>query len=108
MPQAANLNRGAWKTMENEWADWVNNGYRVDYNIDVYPPGAVRPDSFEVEYTVSNPADGSGRAPQLAELLERSRRDLRPRSPRRHAESVNRSRRSSMPEATSPLISSVR
>jgi hypothetical protein len=58
VPQASNLNRGAWKTMENEWADWVNSGYRVDYSIDVYPPGAVRPDSFEVEYTVSNPETG--------------------------------------------------
>jgi DNA/RNA endonuclease G (NUC1) len=58
VPQAANLNRGAWKTMENEWAAWVNSGYRVDYTIDVYPPGAVRPDSFEVEYTVSNPHTG--------------------------------------------------
>jgi hypothetical protein len=58
VPQAANLNRGAWKRMENEWADWVAAGYRVDYNVDVYPPGAVRPDSFEVEYTVSNPATG--------------------------------------------------
>jgi len=54
-PQAANLNRGAWKKMENEWADWVSRGFRVDYSIDVTPPGAIRPDSFEVEYTVTNP-----------------------------------------------------
>ncbi len=58
VPQVANLNRGAWKTMENEWADWVNKGYRVDYSIDITPPGAVRPDSFEVEYTITNPATG--------------------------------------------------
>jgi len=58
VPQASNLNRGPWRTMENEWANWVQRGYRVDYSIDVYPPGAVRPDSFEVEYTVTNPATG--------------------------------------------------
>ena len=55
VPQVANLNRGAWKKMENEWADWVSRGFRVDYSIDVTPPGAIRPDSFEVEYTVTNP-----------------------------------------------------
>lgn len=65
VPQAANLNRGAWKKMENEWADWAGKGYQVDYNIDVNPPGAVRPDSFDVEYTVTNPATGEI-VPQLA------------------------------------------
>jgi hypothetical protein len=57
-PQASNLNRGAWKKMENEWANWVNKGYEVSYDIDVYPPGAVRPDSFEVSYTVTDPSTG--------------------------------------------------
>ena len=57
-PQIANLNRGAWKKMENEWADWANKGYHVHYNIDVSPPGAVRPDKFEVDYTVTNPHTG--------------------------------------------------
>jgi hypothetical protein len=58
VPQASNLNRGAWKKMENEWADWVSKGYRVDYDIDILPPGAIRPDKFEVAYTVSNPVTG--------------------------------------------------
>lgn len=57
-PQAGNLNIGAWKTMENEWAAWVNRGYQVDYSIDVFPPGAVRPDSFSVKYSVTNPTTG--------------------------------------------------
>jgi len=56
VPQAANLNRGAWKRMENEWADWVGKGYQVDYSVEIMPPGATRPDSFVVEYTVTNPA----------------------------------------------------
>ncbi|MBO0664586.1 DNA/RNA non-specific endonuclease [Jiella flava] len=34
-PQASNLNTCAWKTMENEWADWLRKGYRVDYDISV-------------------------------------------------------------------------
>lgn len=56
VPQAANLNRGAWKKMENEWADWVEQGCRVDYRIAIDPPGAVRPDNFQVVYVVSDPS----------------------------------------------------
>lgn len=58
VPQVANLNRGAWKKMESEWADWVAEGARVDYRIAVDPPGAVRPDSFKVVYVVSDPSTG--------------------------------------------------
>ena len=58
VPQAGNLNTGAWKTMENEWADWIKKGYEVNYNIDVYPPGAVRPDSFDVSYKIIDPKTG--------------------------------------------------
>lgn len=57
-PQAGNLNNGAWRTMENEWADWTKKGYEVDYNINVRPPGAVRPDAFDVRYTVRDPQTG--------------------------------------------------
>lgn len=58
VPQMANLNRGPWRTMENEWADWSRQGYHVDYTVDVYPPGATVPDTFEVVYTVTDPATG--------------------------------------------------
>lgn len=58
VPQASNLNRGAWKKMESEWADWVAEGCQVDYRIEVNPAGAVRPDSFQVAYVVSDPATG--------------------------------------------------
>lgn len=57
-PQARNLNTGAWKTMENEWAAWTRLGYEVNYKIDVYPPGAVRPDEFRTGYTVRDPQTG--------------------------------------------------
>lgn len=58
VPQIANLNRGAWKKMETEWADWVAEGARVDYRIAVDPPGAIRPDNFQVVYVVSDPTTG--------------------------------------------------
>lgn len=58
VPQIANLNRGAWKKMESEWADWIAEDARVDYRIAIDPPGAVRPDSFKVVYVVSDPATG--------------------------------------------------
>ncbi|HID06789.1 MAG TPA: hypothetical protein EYP10_06540, partial [Armatimonadetes bacterium] len=58
-PQVRNLNRGAWKKMENEWADWLNvykpsAGKRVeiDVKIDIDPPGADVPDGFDVEFDV--------------------------------------------------------
>lgn len=58
VPQIANLNRGAWKKMESEWADWVAEGLRVDYRIAVDPPGSIRPDNFKVVYVVSDPSTG--------------------------------------------------
>lgn len=57
-PQAGNLNTGAWKTMENEWADWTKLGYEVNYKIDIYPPGSVRPDAFRSTYEVIDPKTG--------------------------------------------------
>lgn len=58
VPQAGNLNTGAWKKMENEWADWIRYGrtngkqIEIEVNIDIDPPGAVRPDHFYGDYTV--------------------------------------------------------
>jgi len=49
---------GAWKTMENEWADWTKLGYEVEYKVDVYPPGSVRPDAFQSTYQVRDPKTG--------------------------------------------------
>lgn len=58
VPQVANLNRSAWSKMESEWADWAKAGFRVEYNIRVEPPGAAVPDSFSVDYTVTDPRTG--------------------------------------------------
>lgn len=52
------LNNGAWRTMENEWADWTKKGYEVDFKINAEPPGAVRPDSFTSTYIVRDPKTG--------------------------------------------------
>lgn len=66
VPQAGNLNTGAWKKMENEWADWIkygdanNKNIEIDINYDIDPPGAARPDRFEGEYRVYEvDADGN-------------------------------------------------
>ncbi|WP_165798189.1 DNA/RNA non-specific endonuclease [Tritonibacter scottomollicae] len=57
-PQAGNLNLGAWKTMEYEWANWTKMGYEVDFKIDTYSPGADRPDRFISTYRVRDPSTG--------------------------------------------------
>lgn len=58
VPQAGNLNTGAWKTMENEWADWIaygkSNGKQIeiDVGVQIIPPGSARPDRFRGQYRV--------------------------------------------------------
>jgi len=50
------LNRGAWRTMEKQWADALDRGQSVKINIQpVYSDAGPRPSSFRVEYSV----DGS-------------------------------------------------
>jgi DNA/RNA non-specific endonuclease len=52
-PQSANLNQGAWKTMENGWADAMVNGSDVKIEVEAIFSGASkRPDSFKVKYTI--------------------------------------------------------
>jgi hypothetical protein len=56
VPQDSNLNRGAWKTMENEWADALQAGKEVKVDIMVrYVDDTLRPEVFEVRYLI----DGS-------------------------------------------------
>jgi hypothetical protein len=67
VPQAGNLNTGAWKRMENEWADWLAYGrtngqvIEIDVNVRIDPPGAVRPDRFRGNYTVYEIGPGGER-----------------------------------------------
>lgn len=50
VPQAASLNRGPWKTMENELRAALDAGKKVEVKIDVgYPASAgARPSEFTV------------------------------------------------------------
>jgi DNA/RNA non-specific endonuclease len=55
-PQNSNFNNSAYKTMENELADWTKNGKEVYARWTFDPPGAVRPNSVGVDYVVTDPA----------------------------------------------------
>ncbi|NME53118.1 DNA/RNA non-specific endonuclease [Desulfovibrio piger] len=55
VPQNANLNRGAWKSMENEFAQYVRNGEKVNITVKPnYTDSNLRPDSFTVKYTIND------------------------------------------------------
>jgi len=58
-PQNGNFNMGAYKTLENEWAAWIDQGMDVRIAIDLGPRGADRPDRVRISYEVIDPADGS-------------------------------------------------
>jgi len=50
-PQSANLNQGAWKQMENTWAEAMTQGKDVKIRVDaVFEGTSLRPDAFEVSY----------------------------------------------------------
>jgi hypothetical protein len=49
VPQDENLNRGAWKSMENSWAEGLSKGQDVKVMVEpVYGDDTIRPESFEV------------------------------------------------------------
>lgn len=53
VPMDGNLNKGAWKQMENTWAKAVSEGKEVKVNIQpTYVGDSVRPDKFYIEYTI--------------------------------------------------------
>lgn len=55
VPMDANLNKGAWKKMENLWANALENGERVSVKIiPKYKNDNLRPDSFIVRYKIGN------------------------------------------------------
>ncbi|ALN64850.1 hypothetical protein GLA29479_3999 [Lysobacter antibioticus] len=57
-PQNGNFNMGAYKTLENEWAAWVDKGMDVRISIDLTPQDADRPDRVRISYDVIDPVDG--------------------------------------------------
>lgn len=57
-PQNGNFNVSAYKTLENEWADWIDSGKDVRITVDLTPQGQDRPDRVRVSYEVVDPASG--------------------------------------------------
>ncbi len=52
-PQSANLNQGAWKTMENNWAAEMVLGKDVKIEVEaIFNGNSSRPDAFEVSYWI--------------------------------------------------------
>lgn len=53
VPMDGNLNKGAWKQMENTWAKAVNEGKEVKVKIQTsYIGDSVRPDKFTIVYSI--------------------------------------------------------
>ncbi|WP_392552716.1 DNA/RNA non-specific endonuclease [Orbus wheelerorum] len=53
LPMNSNLNRGAWKQMENTWAKALQDGKTVNVKIEpLYEGTNLRPDSFKVKYVI--------------------------------------------------------
>lgn len=53
LPQDANLNRGQWRSMEEEWATALDAGKQVEVGIIPHYQGeSNRPESFEVVYNI--------------------------------------------------------
>nr|WP_256544513.1 DNA/RNA non-specific endonuclease [Pseudomonas sp. HMSC08G10] len=55
LPMNGNLNKGAWKTLENQWASALKEGKSVGVkNEPVYAGGSVRPEEFTVTYQIGS------------------------------------------------------
>jgi len=53
VPQNANLNRGAWKRMENGWAEAIRQGKSVRVTIElVFDGDGIRPTAFKVTQVI--------------------------------------------------------
>lgn len=57
-PQNGNFNVSAYKTLENEWADWIDSGHEVHIDVSLSPQLQDRPDTVRVSYEVIEPATG--------------------------------------------------
>ncbi|WP_294265286.1 DNA/RNA non-specific endonuclease [uncultured Sphingomonas sp.] len=55
-PQNFNFNRSAYKTMENEWAGWIDKGGTVKVNVELIGGTGGRPAQVGVSYEVFNDA----------------------------------------------------
>ncbi|WP_161492578.1 DNA/RNA non-specific endonuclease [Pseudophaeobacter leonis] len=57
-PQDANFNRGAYKTMENEFAAWIDAGCEVRMSVTLSSYKGDRPQKVEVSYVVEHKETG--------------------------------------------------
>lgn len=55
-PQNFNFNRSAYKTLENEWASWIEAGATVKINVTLKGGTSDRPDQVGVTYEAFNVA----------------------------------------------------
>ncbi|WP_455853837.1 DNA/RNA non-specific endonuclease [Pantoea endophytica] len=55
VPMNGNLNKGAWKQMENMWANALKDGKQINVKVEPsYSGNNKRPDSFTVTYQINN------------------------------------------------------
>lgn len=55
VPMNGNLNKGAWKQMENTWANALKDGKQINVKVEPsYSGNNKRPDSFTVTYQINN------------------------------------------------------
>ncbi|XSB70370.1 DNA/RNA non-specific endonuclease [Xanthomonas translucens pv. undulosa] len=54
VPMNANLNKGAWKAMENSWSSALKEGKSVKVKIEPIYSGQGRPDKFNVTYQLGS------------------------------------------------------
>ncbi|MCL1635516.1 DNA/RNA non-specific endonuclease [Luteimonas sp. SX5] len=57
-PQNGNFNVSAYKTLENEWADWIDSGKDVHIVVQLTPKDQDRPNHVRVSYEVTDPVSG--------------------------------------------------
>ena len=54
VPMNSNLNKGAWKQMENKWDNALQEGKKVEVDIKpIYDGASRRPEAFEVQYRIN-------------------------------------------------------
>lgn len=58
--------------MENEWADWIDEGFEIRLKVELDPPGAARPDNIISSYDVVDPKTGDKVFKRRHEFLNES------------------------------------
>jgi hypothetical protein len=61
VPMKGNLNQGAWKSMENTWANALKANKKVEVDVKIIYGNGKRPIGFEVDYKI----DGVKQSPEI-------------------------------------------